>query len=126
MAAKTQRKAAAKPATTKRGASATTKRGASSTRVDGARRAAARTADLSDEILQELEEGASSALEAVRKFLGTVDEAIPPHGDGPSRREEITDSALVMAQRLVHTQAEFLRKVVDSAGRTLTAPSKRQ
>lgn len=117
MPAKTQRKAAATPATTKGRESGT--------RVDGARRAATRTADLSDEILQELEEGATSALEAVRKFLGTVDEALPPHGDGPSRREEITDSALVMAQRLVHTQAEFLRKVVDSAGRSLTASSKR-
>ncbi len=78
-----------------------------------------RTTELSDDVLRDLEDGAHSAIEAVRKFLGTVDEALPPDRDGQSRAEEITDSALEMAQRLVHTQAEFLRKVVDSAGRSL-------
>ena len=85
-----------------------------------ARSAAKRTTELSEDVLKELEDGARSAIEAVRKFLGTVDEALPPHGEGPSRREEITDSALEMAQRLVHTQSEFLRKVVDSAGKSLS------
>ena len=79
-----------------------------------------RTAELSEDVLQELEDGARGAIDAVRKSLVTVDEALPPHGEGPSRREEITDSALEMAQRLVHTQSEFLRKVVDSAGKTLS------
>lgn len=83
-------------------------------------RAVERTAELSEEVLQELEDGARSALDAVRSFLSTVDEALPPHGNGPSTREQITDSALEMAQRLVHTQAEFLRKVVDSAGKSLS------
>jgi hypothetical protein len=86
----------------------------------GTDRAVQRTAELSEEVLQEMEDGARSALDAVRSFLSTVDEALPPHGDGPSRREQVTDSALEMAQRLVHTQAEFLRKVVDSAGRSLS------
>jgi len=81
-----------------------------------------RTTALSEDVFQELEDGAQSAIEAVRKFLQTVDEALPPHGEGPSRREEVTDSALEMAQRLVHTQADFLRKVVDSAGRSLRSP----
>ncbi|MGO8905938.1 MAG: hypothetical protein ACLQMH_09985 [Solirubrobacteraceae bacterium] len=81
-----------------------------------------RTTELSEDVVQELEDGAQAAIEAVRKFLVTVDEALPPHGEGPSRREEITDSALEMAQRLVHTQADFLRKVVDSAGRSLRSP----
>jgi len=79
-----------------------------------------RSAELSEDVLQELEDGAKSAIDAVRKFLVTVDEALPLRGEGPSRREDITDSALEMAQRLVHTQSEFLRKVVDSAGRSLT------
>jgi hypothetical protein len=93
------------------------------TRKPGARnatRAVERTTELSEDVLQELEDGAQTAIDAVRKFVATVDEALPPHGEGPSRREEITDSALEMAQRLVHTQADFLRKVVDSAGKTLT------
>jgi hypothetical protein len=91
---------------------------------DDARNAVTRTTELSEEVIKELEDGAQSALEAVRKFLGTVDEALPPDGEGPSRREEITDSALQMAQRLVHTQAEFLHKVVDSAGKSLTGSRK--
>ncbi len=79
-----------------------------------------RTTELSEDVVRELEDGAQSAIQAVRKFLGTVDEALPPHSEGPSRREEITDSALEMAQRLVHTQSEFLRRVVDSAGKSLS------
>ncbi len=81
-----------------------------------------RTTELSEDVFQELEDGAQTAIGAVRKFLETVDQALPLHGEGPSRREEITDSALEMAQRLVHTQADFLRKVVDSAGRSLRSP----
>jgi len=71
-------------------------------------------------MLKSLDEGARTAIEAVRKFVETVDKALPPRGAGPSRRGEITDSALEMAQRLVHTQSEFLRKVVDSAGKSMS------
>jgi hypothetical protein len=71
-------------------------------------------------VLRELEDGAQGAIEAVRGFLATVDEALPPDRAGRSRAEDITDSALEMAQRLVHTQSEFLRKVIDSAGWSLS------
>jgi len=84
------------------------------------RKAVDRTTELSEEVLKSLDDGAQTAIDAVRKFVDTVDKALPPRGEGPSRREEITDSALEMAQRLVHTQYEFLRKVVDSAGKTLS------
>ena len=83
-----------------------------------------RTTELSDDVLGDLEEGARNALDAVRRFTETVDKALPPDREGRSRAEEITDSALEMAQRLVHTQAEFLRKVVDSAGSSLGASRK--
>jgi hypothetical protein len=78
------------------------------------------TTELSEDVLKALDEGARIAIEAVRKFAESVDRVLPPPGEGPSRREEITDSAMAMAQRLVHTQYEFLRKVVDSAGKSLT------
>jgi hypothetical protein len=78
-----------------------------------------RTTELSEDVVKSLDDGARSAIEAVRKFAETVDRALPPRGEGPSRREEITDSALEMAQRLVHTQADFLRKVIDGAGKSL-------
>ena len=83
-----------------------------------------RTSELSEDVLKSLDDGARAAIDAVRKFVETVDKALPPRGEGPSRREEITDSALEMAQRLVHTQYEFLRKVVDSAGKTLGGSGK--
>jgi len=70
-------------------------------------------------VLKSLDEAARIAIDAVRKFAETADRVLPPRGEGTSRREELADSALEMAQRLIHTQAEFLRKVVDSAGKSL-------
>jgi hypothetical protein len=82
-----------------------------------------RRTELSEDVLKSLDEGARSAIDAVRRFTETVDRALPPRGEGPSRGQEIIDSALEMAQRLVHTQAEFVSKVVDSAGKSLTRSS---
>jgi hypothetical protein len=80
-----------------------------------------RTSELSDDVLKSLESGSRAAIEAVRKFVDVVDEALPalPHGERPSRRREIVDAAMDMADRLVKTQYEFLRSVVHSAGTTL-------
>jgi len=80
-----------------------------------------RTSELSDDMLKSLESGSRAAIEAVRKFVDVVDEALPalPHGERPSRRREIVDAAMDMADRLVKTQYEFLRSVVHSAGTTL-------
>jgi hypothetical protein len=71
---------------------------------------------LSDEVLKSVESGQRSAIEAVRKFVDTVDQALPPHAEGPSRRQDVIDAAMEMADRLVHTQYDFLRKVVGDAG----------
>ena len=81
-----------------------------------------RAVDLSDEVLKSVEAGQRAAIEAVRKFVDTVDEVIPALGDRPSRRETVIDAALDMADRLVATQYEFLRSVVRSADRTLRKP----
>ncbi len=81
--------------------------------------AADRTAVLSDEVLKSLESGQRAAIEAVRKFVDTVDEKLPALGERPSRRQEIVDAAMEMADRLVHTQYDFLRNVVQSAGKAL-------
>jgi hypothetical protein len=82
----------------------------------------ARTTELSEEVLQRLEAGQRAAIEAVTEFLDTVDRALPalPHGEGASRRQTVVDAAMKMADRLVHTQYEFLRKVVHDAGKTLS------
>jgi hypothetical protein len=110
--AQAKRSPAAKaPATRKR----TTTAPRSATAVD-------KTKELSEEVLDSLEKGQRAAIEAVRKFLDTVDDTVPalPHGEGPSKRQEIVDSALEMADRLVHTQYDFIHKVIDSAGKSLT------
>jgi hypothetical protein len=78
-----------------------------------------RTAELSEEVLKSLESGQRAAIEAVRRFVGTVDEALPLHGEAPSRRQDVIDGAMEMADRLVHVQYDFLRKVVADAGKSL-------
>ena len=81
-----------------------------------------RPTELSEELLEEVKQGQQAAIEAVRKFTDTVDKTLE-EGEGPSQREEIVDSALKMADRLVETQYDFLRKVVRSAGESLGASS---
>jgi len=117
-----RRKPAAKATAARRGtaskATATRRRSAA---ASNSKTAVQRTTQLSDEVAQSIEDGQRAAIEAVRKFVDTVDRSLPamPHGDGPSKRQEIVDSALEMADRLVRTQYDFLRKVVDSAGKSL-------
>ncbi len=84
--------------------------------------AVARTADLSGEVLKTVEAGQRAAIEAVRKFVDTVDEVLPAIGDRPSRRETLIDAALDMADKLVTTQYDFLRSIMRSADRSLSKP----
>jgi hypothetical protein len=78
-----------------------------------------RTAELSDEVFKSLEAGQRAAIEAVRKFVDIVDQTLPPRGDTQSRRQEVIDGAMEMADRLVHVQYDFLRRVVADAGKAL-------
>lgn len=79
-----------------------------------------RAAGLSDEVLKSVESGQRTAIDAVRKFVGTVEDSMPGHGDDhPSKRNDIIDAALDMADKLVKTQYEFIRSVVGSASETL-------
>jgi len=86
--------------------------------------AVARTADLSEGVLKSVEAGQRAAIAAVRKFVDTVDEALPAIGDRPSRRETVIDAALDMADKLVATQYDFLRHVVREAASSLSKPDK--
>ena len=89
-------------------------------------RVAADATELSEEVLQSVEDGQRAAIDAVQRFVDRVDRVLPalPHGEEASRRQEVIDSALEMADRLVHTQYEFLRNVVDSAGKALGGSGK--
>ena len=108
MATKTTQPRKTKATATRRRAPAASR---SKTAVD-------RTTELSEDVLEAVEAGQRAAIEAVHRFVDTVDRALP-RGEGPSRRQEILDSALEMADRLVKTQYDFIRKVVDSAGSSL-------
>ena len=79
-----------------------------------------RSTGLSEEVLEEVKAGQQAAIEAVRKFTDAVDKTLGK-GEGRSEAEEIVDSALEMADRLVETQYNFLSKVVRSAGESLGA-----
>ena len=111
---KTQRKArAARTEATRKRSTAGSRKRQSKSPVD-------RTTELSEDVLKSVESGQRAAIEAVRKFVDTVDEALPAIGEGASRRQKVVDSAMEMADRLVHTQYDFIRKVVDSAGKSLS------
>jgi hypothetical protein len=56
---------------------------------------------------------------AVREFVDTVGKT--QTGEDPSKRQEVIDSALEMADRLIQTEYDFLRSIVQSAGKSLGA-----
>lgn len=78
-----------------------------------------RTTELSEEVLKSLEAGQRAAIEAVRRFVDTVDKTLPLHGEAPSRRQEVIDGAMEMADRLVHVQYDFIRRVIADSGKVL-------
>jgi hypothetical protein len=92
----------------------------------GGRDTVERTTELSEQVLEQVKGSQKKAIEAVRKFMESVDEALPPHGENPSRRQEVIDSALEMSERLVQTQYDFLTNVVHSAGEALGASGKKE
>ena len=114
---KVQRSAAA------RKGAATRKRHALESKEHDQGSAVDRTTELSDDVFTSLESGQRAAIEAVRKFVDTVDEKLPARAEGTAKRQEIVDAALEMADRLVRTQYDFLRNVVQSAGKGLRRPA---
>jgi len=108
-------------------AAGTSETGASAGRSVKARSAAGksrleRTTGFSAQVLEQTAVSQQSALEAVRGFMESVDRALAPNGDGPSRRHIVIDSALSMSQQLVKAQYEFLCKVVHGTGKLLGRP----
>jgi len=77
--------------------------------------------ELSEQVLESLRDGEKAALAAVRKFVDTLDQAVPFQREEPSSRQKVIDAALEMADQLVQTQYTFLHSLVRSAGQTLGA-----
>lgn len=85
-----------------------------------------KTTEVSEKVLEAVKNSQQAAIDAVRTFVDTVDKSLPLHGEGPSRRQEVIDSGLSMAARLVQTQYDFLSNIVAGAGEALGAsPTKK-
>jgi hypothetical protein len=78
-----------------------------------------RGAEISEEVLHAVQKGQQIALEAVRRFVETVNEALPPAA-ASTKRQEVIDSAFQMTDRHVAAQYEFIQKVVGSAAKSLS------
>ena len=77
-----------------------------------------RTTELSDELLASLGTGQRAAIDAVGRFVVSVEEALPQEVAGTSEvAKKITESGLEMADRLVNTGYDLLRTVIESRRR---------
>ena len=82
-----------------------------------------RTWELSDEVLKSFEAGERAAIDAMGQFLITVEEALPQEVASTSDvAKKITKSGLEMTDRLVHTEYDVLRAVIDSTAKSLSGP----
>lgn len=103
-----------------RAAPAPRKRAARTEHSGRQRTGADRTERLTEDLFEEVEAGQRAAIKAVKRFVDTVDRTLPPQTEGPSGRQTVIDAAMEMADQLVHVQYDFLRKVVRSAGKSLS------
>ena len=79
-----------------------------------------RTTKLSDELLKSFETSERAAIEAIGQFTITFEEALPHEVTRTSAMaKKVTESGLEMTDRLVHTEYDLLRDVVDSAANWL-------
>ena len=62
-------------------------------------------------IIESLQDAEQSALEAVRKFVDTVDGAFPDLGEAGPRRK-ILDAAFKMTEQLVGTSNQLAHRIV--------------
>ena len=79
-----------------------------------------KTTALSDEVLLSVDKGHRAAIEAVGRFVITVEDALPQEVVSTADvAKKITESGIEMADRLVGTGYEVLRNVIDSTGKSL-------
>jgi hypothetical protein len=74
-----------------------------------------RAAGLSEELLSSIESINQAALDAARKFVDAVEEALPAREEGSSKQRTILGAAVDLADQLVTKQHEFVRSVLRSA-----------
>lgn len=67
---------------------------------------------VADDVIDAIESGELAGLEAVRRFVDSVDEALPaPDGVPSPDREKIIDSAFKMVEQLLSVSNDFARNI---------------
>ena len=74
-------------------------------------------ADLSEDVLESVSDRQQTVIEAMRKFVDRLDEALPDLGD--ERRKKVLDALVDFAEKLGTTTNDFVAKMVRSASGTL-------
>jgi len=79
--------------------------------------------ELSLDAVDTIDETEKAALDAVRRFVESVDRALPGGGSksSPSRRVEIIDAALKMIEQLLGVSNDFAQRVTESVQGALPA-----
>ncbi len=77
-----------------------------------------RVETLSEDMLNSIQAGQQTAMDAVRNFVATLDEVMPNLVD-ESARKKVIDAALDMIDQLVTAQLELVRKAIGSVGEAL-------
>ena len=70
-------------------------------------------------LMGSIEQAEQASLEAVRRFLDTVDDAFP-HLSNDKPRRKVIDSAFEMTEQLVATATHFAASVVDITQRAVS------
>ncbi len=78
-----------------------------------------RASGLSDDMIESVEAGRRAPVEAVRKFVNAIEEATAQRTD-PSRRKNIIDAALNLADELSAAQVELIHSVASDAREALS------
>ena len=82
--------------------------------------------DNANRIIESLRDAEQSALEAVRKFVDTVDDAFPDLGEGGGPRRTIIDAAFKMTEQLVGASNQLAQRIVTVTENALDDLDKRK
>lgn len=78
-----------------------------------------------DRIIESFNDAGNSALEAVRRFLDTVNGVFPDVGADDGPRQKIIDSAFKMTEQLVGTSSHLAERIVKASHDALSEAGKR-
>jgi len=77
-----------------------------------------------DRFIESFHDAGTTALEAVRKFLDTVNGVFPDVSADNGPRQKIIDSAFKMTEQLVGTSTQLAEKIVNASRDSLSEENK--